>query len=130
MQLEKISKGWNIFLKEGIHPTIWVAPFHTFDRNTLDALSEATTIRIVSDGLSLEPVQRGRFLWIPHQLWGAQNMKLSGVYTIGLHPNFMAEKEFAKIDSFISIHKEKFDFDFKEFTRSYSHRQESSGPLI
>ena len=40
LQREKIKKGWDIFQKESISSKIWVAPAHSFDRNTLQVLKD------------------------------------------------------------------------------------------
>lgn len=37
----------------GIDPTVWIAPAHSFDKNTLIALKLETNIRIISDGFVL-----------------------------------------------------------------------------
>ena len=60
-QAKKIRAGWEIFQKKGIKANIWVAPSHTFDKNTLKALKENTTIEIISDGIALFPFIRFRF---------------------------------------------------------------------
>ena len=38
VQQEKIRKGWEIFQSHDLKPTVWIAPGHSFDNNTLLAL--------------------------------------------------------------------------------------------
>lgn len=88
LQRDKIRKGFSELVQNGIHPTIWVAPAHTFDKNTLLALKAETDIKIISDGIAFYPFVEDGFIWIPQQLWNVKKMPF-GVWTICLHPNSM-----------------------------------------
>jgi predicted deacetylase len=96
MQAEKILSGWEIFRSNNIVPKIWVAPAHTFDANTLHALSQHTTIRIISDGLGVSPYCDKGFTWLPQQLWRFRSMPF-GIWTVCLHPSTMKEADFAEL---------------------------------
>jgi hypothetical protein len=85
-QKEKIRAAWRIFLSQGIEPQIWVAPAHSFDRLTLVALREETSIRVVSDGIAWDTFYAYGFHWIPQQLWKLVSRR-SGLWTVCLHPN-------------------------------------------
>ncbi len=95
-QKSKISKSLNIFKSNGILPTVWVAPSHSFDNNTLQALYELTEIRIVSDGIALFPYYKNNFHFIPQQIWNLKNKKF-GVWTVCLHPDTMTDDEFSQL---------------------------------
>jgi hypothetical protein len=86
-QERKIRLALGIFRSEGIEPSVWVAPGHSFDTTTLRVLSEAG-LRVVSDGFSILPYEdfRGIF-WIPQQMWRFRPVRL-GVWTVCLHHNF------------------------------------------
>lgn len=56
-QLEKISKGKEILESHGIYTDVFFAPSHSYDYNTLKALS-ACGFKYVSDGKSLKPIIR------------------------------------------------------------------------
>jgi predicted deacetylase len=60
VQEEKIREGIEIFRRHDIEPNIWVAPSHTFDKNTLKALKDHTNIKIISDGIALNPYKHLR----------------------------------------------------------------------
>ncbi|WP_022670505.1 DUF2334 domain-containing protein [Hippea alviniae] len=105
-QKEKIEKGMRIFKEHGIEPNIWVAPAHSFDKNTLLALREVG-ISIVSDGIALYPFVKYGFKWIPQQLWHFRVMPF-GVWTICLHPNKMGKDDFKNMEDFIKKNKESF----------------------
>lgn len=66
-QKEKISKGYKILVDMGLIPQYFFAPSHTFDRNTLKALAEETSIRIISDTIALYPYRLDEFAVIPCQ---------------------------------------------------------------
>lgn len=97
-QVSKISQGSRALLEEGIHTTYWVSPNHTYDANTLKALS-ICGFNAMSDGIALFPFSQEGFLFIPQQLWRPRWMPL-GVITICLHPNTITEAEIHNIENF------------------------------
>ena len=115
-QVYKIQKSYEIFCKNNIKPLIWIAPAHTFDKNTLIALSNYTPIKIISDGLAINYYKFLNFIWLPVQLWKFRKMYF-GTWTICLHPNLMEDRDIDKLyndikknyKSFISIS----DINFK-----------------
>jgi hypothetical protein len=91
-----LRKAWEIFHSHDISPEWFIAPSHSFDRNTLEALRIETDIRYVSDGLSFRPFERFGFGWLPQQLWGFDS-QLFGVWTVCFHPNTMTEHRLATV---------------------------------
>ena len=57
-------------------PKIWVAPAHSFDWVTLEALRQETDIRLVSDGIALNSYRKNGFDFIPQQLWNVEKTLL------------------------------------------------------
>ena len=106
-QMIKIKKGWAIFQKEQIKSNIWIAPSHTFDRNTLLALKQETNIDKISDGIALFPFIKYEFKWLPQQVWKFRKMPF-GVWTSCFHPNTMNENEFHNLELFIKENKDDF----------------------
>lgn len=96
-QEQKIRKGWQIFRSHDLKPTVWIAPGHSFDKNTLFALRSGTEIRTISDGIALNCFMSDGFYWIPQQLWRFRKMPF-GTYTICLHPNNMNEQAFQQLE--------------------------------
>ena len=110
-QRELIAAGYAIMTRAGVRPRAFMAPIHTFDSLTLQALREITDIRIITDGHALTPFKKEEFTWIPQQLWHFREMPY-GVWCICLHPNTMGWDEFHKLEKIIKKHKAKFiDFD-------------------
>lgn len=93
-QVGKVEAAWQMFLKQGITPTVWIAPAHCFDTTTLKAIYAETSIRIVSDGIARDQYFAENFFWIPQQLWNFK-ARSSGLWTVCLHPNTMTENDIA-----------------------------------
>ncbi len=100
-QCALIKESYEHFLAKKIKPNIWIAPSHTFDKNTLIALKNSTEIKYVSDGISLEPFKFMDLVFIPQQLWEPKK-KLLGIWTICIHPNSMDKKSLSKFQEIIS----------------------------
>jgi predicted deacetylase len=106
-QAEKVKSSYGIFLDNGIKPWIFIAPAHSFDKNTLKALEKETDIRIISDGLAIRPYTFLAFKWIPQQLWKFRTMPF-GLWTVCLHPDTMEEKDFQALEKNIAEHGREF----------------------
>lgn len=91
-QAVKIRSAWKVFESMGIYPKVWIAPAHSFDHTTLQALRQETPIRIVSDGIAWNQYYEDDFYWLPQQLW-SYAVKSSGFWTICLHPNSMDDQQ-------------------------------------
>jgi predicted deacetylase len=84
-QEQRLRRATAIFSREGVEPTVWVAPWHSFDETTLSILP-AIGIRLVSDGPGLYPHEDRSMLWFPQQLWRFKRIPL-GVLTVCHHVN-------------------------------------------
>lgn len=105
-QLWMLECGVSILRSHGLSPTVWVAPRHGFDGNTLEGLKEVG-IFTVSDGLSRYPFRKNEILWIPQQLWGGREMP-DGVWTICLHANTISDNRFRELELFLERHHAEF----------------------
>lgn len=106
-QKRKLKLSQSVFEKYGIKPDVFVAPSHSFDKNTVMALQEVTTINVISDGLSIKPYKKWGLQWLPCQLWWPQKKKY-GVWTLCVHPETITNDSFDAISSFI----EQYHSDF------------------
>ena len=122
IQRDKIKKAWRIFKQNNILPKIWVAPSHTFDKNTLKVLKEETDIKIISDGVAFYPYTEYGFFWIPQQLWWFIDKK-KGIWTICLHPNNMTNKQIKNLENIIKDNREKFNINIDELYKKYGNRK-------
>jgi len=84
-----------IFKREQVDPTVWIAPGHSFDETTVNSVKKIG-IRIISDGYYLFPcLDSNGMIWVPHQIWRFCN-KFFGVWTIGFHHNNWSEADLEK----------------------------------
>ena len=84
VQLEKIRKGKDILESHGIHTVIFFAPGHSYDANTLRALS-ACGFKYMSDGKSSKPYTRYGVTCIPCRSGGVPGMRFGTYHTAVLH---------------------------------------------
>ena len=101
-QEEKIRRGVATFRSHGLDPDTWVAPSHTFDENTLRALRLHSHVRIVSDGIAVNPYKDMGFVWLPQQCSYFQTRIPFGIWTLCLHPSTMTNEEIDKFERQLS----------------------------
>jgi len=85
-QQSKLVNSIKIMKSYNLSSDLFIAPAHSFDKNTLKVLIE-NGIRSISDGFYTYPGQdkKGLF-WIPQQLWDFKYKK-KGIWTVNLHIN-------------------------------------------
>lgn len=108
-QMEKISRGKRILAQEGLDTDIFMAPGHSYDETTLDALRECG-FKYVTDGLSSWPYMLRGLKFIP-----CRNMSpllLPGINTKCIHANSSDRKEFKRIQK--ALTKTRYTRDFRE----------------
>ena len=99
-QREKIREGIAVFKEQQLSCRLWIAPAHSFDKNTIEALRNESDINIISDGIAFSPYWEHNIYWVPQQLWSVRTMPF-GTWTICFHPDMMSEKEFQRLESFL-----------------------------
>ena len=98
-QYDKIKKGKEVLENHGIKTDIFIAPGHSFDKNTLKVLKE-NSFNAISDGIALYPFKKYDILWIPQIAWQPRKFKC-GIITFCLHPNTMQENDFKNLENFV-----------------------------
>lgn len=98
-QLGKLKKAKDIFNKNRITTSTFMAPSHSFDRNTLRALKKVG-INQITDGYGLFPYCIENMIFLP-QLFAQPKMFPFGLYTFCLHLNNMSEKDIDDIAAFL-----------------------------
>lgn len=104
IQKEKIRNGIEILGKYGIYPTVFFAPAHTFDKNTLRALKMESNIRVISDTIANDIYFKEGFYFIPQQMGHVCALPLK-LITFCYHPNNMEITDFIKLETFIQRYK-------------------------
>lgn len=107
VQLGKLKQGKTILESHGLKVNYFFAPSHTFDQNTVDALSEIGIDRI-SDTIAFAPYKKGDTIFIPQIGGRCRKMQFPGIYTFCFHPNIMKEQDFNKLESFLNKHHMAF----------------------
>jgi len=96
-QQHKLSRGREIFEREGLASDVFVAPAHSFDAITLQVLAELG-FRYVSDGFFQVPVvDEFGIMWVPQQLWSYRRRPF-GVWTICFHINSWTHEHIAAFE--------------------------------
>lgn len=123
IQKEKIQKGVVLFRKHGINPQVFFAPSHTFDKNTLIALKEESDIRVISDTIANDAYRSGDFIFVPQQSGAVRKLPFKTV-TFCYHPNSMDEKDFDRLEDFVTNNLKTFvtfdTFKTDNITKKYS----------
>jgi len=106
VQFEKLKVGKEILLLHGVWQPIFMAPSHSFDLNTINALQDLQ-FQYVTDGYGVYPYKMKNLVAIP-QLFSKPLSFGFGVYTICLHVNSMNDSQIVRTLSFIKKNREKF----------------------
>ncbi|MDE6420289.1 MAG: DUF2334 domain-containing protein [Lachnospiraceae bacterium] len=101
-QYEKLKKGQEILKKQGIHTTMFMAPGHSFDRQTLRAL-KTLGFTSVTDGYCSRPYRRCGLIFLPCTLSSPRLPKRFD--TLCLHSNSMGLAQFDALADFIGRHR-------------------------
>lgn len=109
IQRIKIRNGVELFNKHGINAKVFIAPAHTFDKNTLIALSEESKITVISDMIASQPFILDNIRFIPQQMGLVRKSPLPmKVITFCYHPNNMDESAFEELNKFLVKYHKKF----------------------
>lgn len=117
-QKEKIKNGLAILKKHRIIPTVFFAPAHTYDINTLKALEAESNIRIISDTPGYSIYYEHGFSFIPQQSGRVRKLPFK-ITTFCYHPNIMNETDFEELEEYIK-HYGMHDFEARETKRNKS----------
>ena len=118
-QESMITSGKEIIKTNIVNPEIFIAPRHSFDKNTIEAL-KMNGFNYISDGIALYPFKKWGLVWLPQILWRPRK-GLFGMITVALHSNTMTDKDFNNLKEFIEKNPEKIG-NFSELMNWYSRQ--------
>lgn len=95
-QRERLLKGLSVLKSHGLNCNVWIAPAHSFDRNTIKCLKEVG-VEYVSDGYSSDIFCRFGLKWIPCQLYRFEH-KPQGVWTVCKHPSMWSLEDYQSFE--------------------------------
>ncbi|MDE3066482.1 MAG: DUF2334 domain-containing protein [Verrucomicrobiota bacterium] len=119
-QEEKLRRGMEILERQGLKPSVWIAPNNSFDATTV-ALLPRFGIHVICDGWfrfpfvwpltpSLSPSdgkkakERGWMFWVPQQLFGFRPAP-RGVWTVCYHHNHWTAADLARFRADVSRYR-------------------------
>ena len=100
VQENKIECGLETLQKKGFSVVAFMAPAHSFDKNTLKILEKHNMA--LTDGKGIYPYIMGSKTWavpVPYSVFW--DIIPFGIYSICLHPNTMREKDFSRLERFL-----------------------------
>ncbi len=100
-------------------PKIFVAPGHSFDKNTIRALKENDFL-CLSDGIALYPFKKWGLVWLPQVLWWPKKIWI-GQITILIHINTEEQSDLNELEEFINKNR-KIIGDFSELITWYGRQ--------
>ncbi len=101
-QYEMIKEGKNTLKSRGIVTDIFMAPSHSFDKNTLRALKE-NGFYIVTDGFGIMPYRMAGLVFYPISVNRRRSLEdtRDGIVTFVYHTNSMTDKDFANLEKLL-----------------------------
>jgi hypothetical protein len=119
-QESKLRRSMEIMHEDGVDPTVWAAPGHSFDMNTVEALHRIG-IKVISDGLTLLPhVDQAGMFWVPQQLWRFRAAP-AGLWTVCCHSNSWTDERFEVFRRRVLARRHQI-VDLDWVTRTYRRR--------
>lgn len=103
VQRQKLQTGKQILEENGIRTDIFMAPGHTYDKNTLKTLKECG-FSVITDGLSFKPYLEEGILCIPCRLRGFK--RPDGIDTVCLHTNLMNDQDMVELETFCKTNQD------------------------
>lgn len=107
-QLSMISTGRKILEEHGIATQLFMAPGHSFDKNTLKALKECG-VTMITDGFANGPYRRDGIVFLPiafrtNKIFAS---KADGITTWVFHLNSLTQKQLDQIEAKMIQNREK-----------------------
>lgn len=103
-QLEKIQYGKEKLREEGIITDVFMAPSHSYDKNTLLAL-KAAGFRYITDGLTSKPYEHMGLVFIP--CIEPKIINANRLMTVCYHTNMIAESRYKETEELLKAHRDE-----------------------
>lgn len=127
-QREMLEKGKELLKERGIETDIFMAPGHSYDKNTLQALRE-TGFKRITDGFGTRPYYQYGICFYPISFKQSQSLKKkTGYTTLVVHAATMQEKDFEQYERIFKEHKEQF-IDYAEYLEVEAKRRGTCGRM-
>ncbi len=125
-QRQMIFDGKEKLQKMGVTTNIFMAPAHSFDKNTLSLLKEAG-FKYITDGFGSVPYEWKGLTFLPIAFQRSKDIeRKEGYTTLVFHTNTMKEQEFADFEKILKEHKNDF-ISYKEYLKVPTKKQNFGG---
>ena len=98
-QKNKIRNGKRILADIGLVTNVFMAPSHSFDHITIEAL-KSEGFEYITDGFGILPYKINGIVLVPQQVANVKEF-MAGNITFCLHPNNLTETDFRNIERFV-----------------------------
>ncbi|MCM1182542.1 MAG: DUF2334 domain-containing protein [Roseburia sp.] len=127
-QLHMLEEGRRILSRNGLETDMFMAPAHSYDRNTLRAL-RALGFRRLTDGFGREPYEYDGLVFYPISFRFAGSLRQQeGYTTLVIHANTVLETERERYEKLFGENREKF-ISYSEYLRIPPVRRGRAGGL-
>lgn len=107
-QREMLEKGTAVLKQNGINTDLFMAPAHSYDRNTLKALKELGYCRM-TDGFGRRPYTWQGVTFYPISFMMSRSLKKKrGYTTLVVHANEISDEGMERYRKMFAEHKDKF----------------------
>lgn len=109
-QYQILKEGKKILLEHDIRTELFMAPAHSYDRNTIKALRKLG-FRRMTDGFGAFPYIRWGMTFYPISYQQGSALKKTGAKgytTFVVHTNTMNDKDFARYEQLFATHRDRF----------------------
>ena len=121
-QLANLKKGKQILESHGIYTDIFMAPAHSYDKNTLKALKEVGFSKL-TDGFGDRPYEWKGLTFYPISFKQSNSLKQErGYTTFVIHANTMNEKDFERYEKLLAEHKDKL-ISYQDYLKVSSEKR-------
>lgn len=127
-QREMIFDGIKKLQKLGVRTNIFMAPAHSFDKNTLTVLKEAG-VQYITDGFGSMPYEWRGLTFLPIAFQKNKDIeKEEGYTTLVFHTNTMNHQDFLNFEKILKTHKGDF-ISYKEYLQVPAKKQTWTGRI-
>ncbi len=114
-QVERIWECKRILVSKGIVTDIFIAPSHSFDKNTLQALKR-NGFYVVTDGFGTGPFRTEDMIFYPISVKRSRSLDdtRAGIVTFVYHANSMNDKDFEKLENLMDSGRAVSYTEFKK----------------
>lgn len=107
-QLDKLREGVRAMQELNLRTEIFMAPAHSFDRETIKAL-KTCGFRYLTDGFGAGPYERSGMIFLPIAVQKSREFKKKdGITTFVVHTATMREEDFHSYENMFEQYRDRF----------------------